>query len=210
MNNKDDDVGNVPVYVTLSVDDGDDVVSNVSVTSFRPPEVNDRRPAYSNGSLDGSMEYSASVSVESHNDASPPPSPSDAPLPRRGAPTSSVDSVDSFPVNARAKYKAPKQAFDFHICKLPLLRVIDRHVDLKELEGLEFVAEGSHSEVYAATWRGKTVIVKVRFHHTKPILKSSPPPPRHGPVPFSLSHTHTQNRYSPVFLFSFQRTTFRS
>ena len=147
---KNGDAGSAAAFVNLSIDDADgDGVSAVSLTSWRPPSAAGACAVYSAESLDDSVEYSA-------NESLPPPSSSPS---RRGAPTSSVDSIGSFPV--KPKCQAPKQPFDFHICKLPLRHVIDRHVDLKDLEGLEFVAEGSHSEVYAATWRGKAVIVKV-------------------------------------------------
>jgi hypothetical protein len=56
-----------------------------------------------------------------------------------------------------------RKSFDFSIGKLPLRKDINRKVDLKDLQKLEFVAEGLHSDVYHATWQGEPVVVKVRL-----------------------------------------------
>ena len=51
--------------------------------------------------------------------------------------------------------------FDFNIIELSLLRNINRRVDLNEMVSLEYVTDGSHSQVYSAVWNNQQVIVKV-------------------------------------------------
>ena len=60
------------------------------------------------------------------------------------------------------KPQRPMKAFDYHITDLPLLRDINRRVDLNEMVALEYVTGGSHSQIYSAMWHGQSVIVKVR------------------------------------------------
>lgn len=52
--------------------------------------------------------------------------------------------------------------FDFNIIELPLLRNINRRVDLNEMVSLEYVTDGSHSQVYSAVWNNQPVVVKVK------------------------------------------------
>lgn len=61
------------------------------------------------------------------------------------------------------KPQRPLKAFDYHITDLPLLRDINRRVDLNEMVALEYVTGGSHSQIYSAMWHGQSVIVKVRY-----------------------------------------------
>ena len=56
--------------------------------------------------------------------------------------------------------RSPKY-FDFNIIDLSLLRNINRRVDLNEMVSLEYVTDGSHSQVYSAVWNNQQVIVKV-------------------------------------------------
>ena len=49
-----------------------------------------------------------------------------------------------------------KEIFSFD-----LRHIISRKVDLNEMNNLEFLAEGSHSEIYGAHWHGKAVIIKI-------------------------------------------------
>lgn len=60
------------------------------------------------------------------------------------------------------KPQRPVKIFDFNIVNLPLLRDINRRVDLNEMVALEYVTGGSHSQIYSAMWHGQSVIVKVR------------------------------------------------
>lgn len=60
------------------------------------------------------------------------------------------------------KPQRPVKIFDFNIINLPLLRDINRRVDLNEMVALEYVTGGSHSQIYSAMWHGQSVIVKVR------------------------------------------------
>ena len=59
------------------------------------------------------------------------------------------------------KLMRPAKFFDFNIVNLPLLRDINRRVDLNEMVSLEYIAGGSHSQVYSAMWNNQSVIVKV-------------------------------------------------
>ena len=54
------------------------------------------------------------------------------------------------------------KGFDFSIIDLPLLRNINRRVDLNEMVSLEYVTGGSHSQVYSAMWNNQSVVVKVK------------------------------------------------
>mmetsp|Transcript_34524 Transcript_34524/g.32891 ORF Transcript_34524/g.32891 Transcript_34524/m.32891 type:complete len:387 (-) Transcript_34524:298-1458(-) len=51
--------------------------------------------------------------------------------------------------------------FDFDIAELPILRNIDRRVDLNNVAGLEYLSSGSNSEIYSAVWDNQRVIVKM-------------------------------------------------
>lgn len=61
--------------------------------------------------------------------------------------------------------------FDFDVTDLPLLRDIDRRVDLNDVIGLEYLSSGSNSQIYSAVWQGQRVIVKVRITATLSYLK---------------------------------------
>jgi hypothetical protein len=47
------------------------------------------------------------------------------------------------------------------VVDLPLLRDIDRKVDLNDVVGLEYLSTGSNSQIYSAVWNNQRVIVKV-------------------------------------------------
>ena len=51
--------------------------------------------------------------------------------------------------------------FSFYIDDLPIKRDIDRDVDVDELTDLEFLTDGSSSNIFSARWRDEEVIVKV-------------------------------------------------
>lgn len=51
--------------------------------------------------------------------------------------------------------------FDVLPRSLPILRRIDRNVNLEEMTNVKFVCPGSNSHIFSATWRNQNVIVKV-------------------------------------------------
>ena len=51
--------------------------------------------------------------------------------------------------------------FDFLSGSLPILRRIDRNVNLEEMSNVKFVCPGSNSHIFSAIWRNQSVIVKV-------------------------------------------------
>ena len=51
--------------------------------------------------------------------------------------------------------------FDFLHRSLPILRRIDRNVNLEEMSNVKFVCPGSNSHIFSAIWRNQSVIVKV-------------------------------------------------
>jgi serine/threonine protein kinase len=51
--------------------------------------------------------------------------------------------------------------FSYHIDDMPVLRRINRQVDLDEMVNLEYVTEGCHSHIFSATWKGLPVIIKM-------------------------------------------------
>jgi hypothetical protein len=57
--------------------------------------------------------------------------------------------------------------FDFDIAELPILRDIDRRVDLNNVIGLEYLSSGSNSQIYSAVYNNQRVIVKVLFIFSK-------------------------------------------
>ena len=75
---------------------------------------------------------------------------------------SALTSVTGITRTKPNKPQRPLKAFDYHITDLPLLRDINRRVDLNVMVALEYVTGGSHSQIYSAMWHGQSVIVKVR------------------------------------------------
>jgi hypothetical protein len=53
--------------------------------------------------------------------------------------------------------------FNFDIDDLPIKREIDRDVDVDELMDLEYITDGSSSNIFSARWRNEDVIVKVNY-----------------------------------------------
>lgn len=74
---------------------------------------------------------------------------------------SALTSVTGITKKKPVKPQRPEKTFDFNIIDLPLLRNINRRVDLNEMVSLEYITGGSHSQIYSATWLGQSVIVKV-------------------------------------------------
>lgn len=55
------------------------------------------------------------------------------------------------------------EQFNFVPKALPILRDIDRNVNLEEMTNVKFVCPGSNSHIFSATWRNQNVIVKVKY-----------------------------------------------
>lgn len=76
---------------------------------------------------------------------------------------SALTSITGITRTKVTKAHRPESTYDFNIIDLPLLRDINRRVDLNEMASLEYITGGSHSQIYSATWHGQSVIVKVSF-----------------------------------------------
>lgn len=74
---------------------------------------------------------------------------------------SALTSITGITRTKATKAHRPESTYDFNIIDLPLLRDINRRVDLNEMASLEYITGGSHSQIYSATWHGQSVIVKV-------------------------------------------------
>ena len=77
---------------------------------------------------------------------------------------SALTSITGITRTKPLKPQRPEKTFDFNIIDLPLLRDINRRVDLNEMSSLEYITGGSHSQIYSATWHGQSVIVKVSLY----------------------------------------------
>jgi hypothetical protein len=86
---------------------------------------------------------------------------------------SALTSITGITRTKPLKPQRPEKTFDFNIIDLPLLRDINRRVDLNEMASLEYITGGSHSQIYSATWHGQSVIVKVSLHPESEICHQS-------------------------------------
>jgi hypothetical protein len=53
------------------------------------------------------------------------------------------------------------KSFDYRITDLIMRRTINRSMDLHEMVKLEYIAGGSHSQVFSAVWEDQAVVIKV-------------------------------------------------
>ena len=129
------------------VDVDNDGSCGFSYENGRPPFVSS---ASALASLDGpmsiSVQNSASESGQSHVNY------------KLELITTSGQHPDASVLNRNDRHQ---KSCDFFLCKLDLRHIIDRKVDLNEMTNLEFLTEGSHSEIYGANWHGESVIIKI-------------------------------------------------